>query len=433
MCSRRSRKHNNVHKRGWQRKSSGKEGFSFDFCVIGGGAAGLAAAVCCAREDPDKRVAVLEKQPAPAQKIRATGNGRCNLTNTDSEGYLSTLSFFATLGVETMEEEAGRIYPLSESAADVAEALVGGCRAEGVEIITSYPAETLVLCGMEGDDAAAASKRASGAASSPHGAGFLINGEIKAAQVLIACGGKAGPSFGCTGDGYRLARSLGHSVAPVYPVLTGLEAKGMEDLQGVRLKARAELLRRGVCIASESGEIQFARDGLSGICIMNLSRFVRIGKDTGFGDYAVRILPAAGRVDLAARRAVRGLTAGDLLRSVLPRRAAHHLLQKTLGERALSSPARLLSDEAVRRIEALLCGGWVVPLCGARGWKQAQCSGGGVPLSEVEEKTMASRLVPGLYFAGEVLDYNGPCGGFNLNHAWQTGMRAGTAAGRKHV
>lgn len=397
-----------------KKKSPKNQGSFFDFCIIGAGASGLCAAIAFKRKYPEGRAAVIEKKDRPALKINATGNGRCNMTNTACTGNEDVLSFFSSIGVETRTEEGGRIYPSSGAAKDVSKALISACGALGADILTSCGAETLEYDQSRGI--------------------FTINKDIKAGAVLISTGGKAGPSFGCTGDGYRLAKKLGHHIMPVYPVLTGLEADGFADIAGVRMKGTVLLLRRGEKIAKESGEIQFKKDGLSGICVMDLSRYVRINEKTGFSDHSIVIIPDIPDVDLYGRRKIQGLAARDILMSIVPQKAAMHILElaeRLSGGHGIMRPEALaedLTDEQIESIEKIMNGGWSVRLKGAGGWKKAQASGGGIDLDEIDEASMGSKLVPGLFFAGEVVDYDGPCGGFNLNHAWLTGIRAGEAA-----
>lgn len=381
-------------------------GSVFDFCVIGGGAAGLVAAIAYKDENPEGSVLLVEKLDSPGKKLRATGNGRCNLTNSHCSDYECILEFFYNLGIETITEEEGRIYPASGAAGDVVKALEKGARFRGVEFLLGTAVTSIVK--REKDRA-----------------GFVINDMIIADKVLLACGGKAGPSFGCTGDGYKWARQLGHRVTPVYPVLTAVESQEAAPLKGARLPAVVELMHDDQVVASSKGEIQFTAFGLSGICIMDLSGHIRLGKGRNFQDYSIRILPRVS-VNIQARCQVYGLQSQDLLLSLLPEKVAAHILEK--AEIPKDTPVSAISDGQRNRLEKLLSGGWTVPVEGVQGWKTAQCSGGGIPYEEVEETTMESRIQPGLYLAGEILDYQGPCGGYNLNHAWSTAIRAGKAA-----
>lgn len=379
-----------------------------DICIIGGGASGLAAAVEAGMAGFGHRVILLEKRRGTGSKICASGNGRCNLSNEACPDVRLTLEFFGRIGVLTRTDEAGRIYPYSEEAADVERALRTAAERLGVAVLVNT-----AVTGLEKDDG-----------------GFTVTAEttrdgkkeirfIPAKKVLVATGGKAAPKLGTTGDGYTMARKLGHRVNSPVPVLTAIEvAENVSALSGVREKARASLYRDGKCIFCEDGEVQFTKDSLSGICIFNMSRFLKLGKGKtlkdGFKEYEIYLdfmpeFSPAQVEDFLREQGERGLSGESALNSVVKEKLA----------RAVAG--RILSDEnPARQIKALK----FTPKM-PKGWETAQVTRGGVALSEVDGITMESKKVPGLYFAGEVLDYDGPCGGFNLNHAWITGIKAG--------
>lgn len=379
-----------------------------DICIIGGGASGLAAAVEAGMAGFGHKVILLEKRQGTGSKICASGNGRCNLSNEACPDVRITLEFFGRIGVLTRTDEAGRIYPYSEEAADVERALRTAAERLGVAVLTNT-----AVTGLEKDDG-----------------GFTVTAEttrdgkkeirfISAKKVLMAAGGKAAPKLGTTGDGYSMARKLGHRVNSPVPVLTAIEVtENVSALSGVREKARASLYRDGKCIFCEDGEVQFTKDSLSGICIFNMSRFLKLGKGKtlkdGFKEYEIYLdfmpeFSPAQVEDFLREQGERGLSGESALNSVVKEKLA----------RAVAG--RILSDEnPARQIKALK----FTPKM-PKGWETAQVTRGGVALSEVDGITMESRKVPGLYFAGEVLDYDGPCGGFNLNHAWITGIKAG--------
>lgn len=379
-----------------------------DICIIGGGASGLAAAVEAGMAGFGHRVILLEKRQGTGSKICASGNGRCNLSNEACPDVRITLEFFGRIGVLTRTDEAGRIYPYSEEAADVERALRRAAERLGVAVLVNT-----AVTGLEKDDG-----------------GFTVTAEatwdgkkeirfISAKKVLVAAGGKAAPKLGTTGDGYSMARKLGHRVNSPVPVLTAIEVtENVSVLSGVREKARASLYRDGKCIFCEDGEVQFTKDSLSGICIFNMSRFLKLGKGKtlkdGFKEYEIYLdfmpeFSPAQVEDFLREQDKRGLSGELALNSVVKEKLA----------RAVAG--RILSDEnPARQIKALK----FTPKM-PKGWETAQVTRGGVALSEVDGITMESRKVPGLYFAGEVLDYDGPCGGFNLNHAWITGIKAG--------
>lgn len=388
-----------------------------DICIIGGGASGLAAAVAAAEQGRGKRICILEKKPLPGKKLAATGNGRCNLTNRTCPGAEETIKFFETIGVLTKTEEQGRVYPYAMQARDVVHALVRQAQYLGVEIKTDHPVRQVKKLER----------------------GFSVvyeGGSLKARNVLLAAGGKAGPQFGSTGDGYGIAKALGHRVTRLAPILTGLETVGdISHLKGIRVRASVSLNRDGKQVAGEQGEVQFNQDGLSGICVMNLSRFVKLEQGESFADgmarYSVCIdfLPeislAGTKALLEARCRIPGLQGNELLLSIVPDKLRQELISLA-GIHQQQAAGSIASWQ--RSTLSHLLKSWELPLKGTSGWKKAQCTAGGIELEEIDMDTMESKLVPGLYFCGEIIDYDGPCGGFNLQNAWETGIRAGKAA-----
>ena len=376
-----------------------------DICIIGAGAAGMAAAIPAAAGAPGSSVVILEKGDRPGRKIRASGNGRCNLTNTACARSREVRAFFRSIGVQTTEEREGRVYPSSFDAADVAEALSERCRALGVEIRCGTACETV--------------ERISGGFA----VGFVQGkkkGTLKCRKLLLATGGKAAPQLGTTGDGYRLAGKLGISVTRLAPSLTAVEiVSGNRDLAGVRADAEVSLYYRGREYFRERGEVQFTEYGISGICVFNLSRKLVLPAgerlEGGFREYEIRIdlLPSLSFEEakqLIQEQMEAGLTGPAILRSIV---------RKPLAERIWKE-----AGEDPKKI-AGICKAFRMRPSGLRGWKYAQVTRGGVPYSEVNEETMECIRVPGLYLAGELMDSDGPCGGWNLQHAWESGIRAG--------
>jgi len=385
-----------------------------DICIAGGGASAMAAAISAAGENPDLRIGILEKEPVLGRKLLATGNGKCNLSNAACPDVNKTLAFFSAMGILTRRDEQGRIYPYAEQAGGVVYGLERQIRACGrVQVRTGCPVT---------------------AAEQTKG-GFRVDcgeGSLQARKLLIACGGKAGPQYGTTGDGYRLARGFGHTVTKTVPVLTGLEtAKSFVPLKGIRAKGNVSLWKNDLELARETGEIQFTADGLSGICIFNLSRWIKAGAGEDYREalaqyrVAVDFLPAMSETQAEAflreRAGLPGLACGDLLFSVLAGPLAKCLLEESGLD--LRQPAKEASGPELARLARLLKD-WTVEISGVKGWKTAQCTSGGVALPELNLGTMESKLVKGLYFAGEVIDFDGPCGGFNLQNAWETGIKA---------
>ena len=411
-----------------------------DAVIIGGGASGLAAAIELGMEAPQLEVLVIEKLSGPARKIRATGSGRCNITNTDAEGFSRIMRFFREIGLVTRTYENGLVYPYSESAADVAELLIERAASLGVK----------TACGEE----------VTSMQTAEDGGRFRVesvfrdkDGEhhvmTEADYVVLACGGKSGPSYGTTGDGYRLAKQLGHSIVSPVPALTGVDCAEWDDgreprgisLAGTRSRGVVSLYRdRDGCfgedtkIFSEAGELQFTKYGLSGICVFNMTRFMRFDRKEGesLDDFRVRLdLFPDGDIREYIKDRQEGLfselCAGDLLCTLLKAPFAEYI---TAEAAAVSGNAELagMPMSALGKKETDAIASCVHALefrpSGIRGWKEAQVTMGGVSVEEIKEETSGSKLVPGLYITGELADRDFRCGGFNLSNAWLTGLAA---------
>ena len=370
----------------------------FDICIVGGGAAGMTAAIYAKEERSDLKILIIEKKNQLGKKILASGNGKCNLSNRACQKVEETLAFFERLGVLTRTDREGRLYPYTEESRAVLEALKNRINQLGIEVRTST--EVLEI------------------EKKKHFILHLKNGAVEAKKVLVACGGKAGPQFGTTGDGYRWAKAFGHTVEKPIPVLTAVDVKeDVVSMAGIRAKGELTLQYREKEIFTEQGEIQFTKTGLSGICVFNLSRYLLIPEDRsfadGFDDYTIFIdfFPEEENLlPILRKREAMGFTGERVLEYLVRSPIGHWIYQTAKGD--LEKTAYLLKH---------------FPLSpkGVKGWDFAQATKGGVSLVEVDSHTMESKLVPGLYFAGEVLDFDGPCGGYNLQHAWETGKTAG--------
>lgn len=371
-------------------------GSQYEICIVGGGAAGLACAALVASEKPGTRVLVIEKKDRPGRKIAASGNGRCNLSNLASPDWPATKTFFEGLGLLTRADEAGRVYPHSEDSRDVVDCLVSAAERGGATF-------------LYGTEAREIRKTAEGFEIEALTAGEKGNRTIRTAKVLLAAGGKAAPKLGTTGDGCRMAKALGHTMTRLRPALTAVDtAEDMKKagLSGIRQKANVTLYREGEQAFSEEGEVQFTDTGISGIAVFDMSRYMDLDEG-GFAAMSISLdfLPE-GDADEAERAAAMSPS----LRSVVKVNLARAILAQ--AEKRHRSAAVVLKD-------------FRLTPAGLRGWDQAQVTRGGVPLGEIDETTCESKIVPGLYLAGELLDAEGPCGGFNLQQAWTTGTRAG--------
>lgn len=408
----------------------------YDVLIMGAGPAGLAAAITVKESAPQLSVLLLEKKEQAAKKLRAAGNGRGNLSNSRCEDLEEVLRFFSQNGIAVRLDSEGRIYPYSEEADAVAEALLSRARGLGVEIYTGIKVRDAKAAEGKGFRvffAAESGAGSGGTAAAAAGASVDNDGAeaaLSCACFLIASGGKSFAAYGSTGDGYGLARALGHNVNALVPALTAVEvAEDLRPLRGVRAKGIVSLFSGGDLVFQESGEIQFREDALSGICVMNLSSQLPASPHDFAGlKIMINLVPdfeAAGLIDfLRAKQKLPGQSAGGLLETLVKRPLADAVLRAAALEKGAAA-ASLSAADLIRIANALR--GFTLTPTGRKGWKEAQVTRGGVALAEVNQKTLASLIVPGLYFAGEVLDYDGPCGGYNLHHAWLTGIRAGRA------
>ena len=397
--------------------------------IIGGGASGILAALTAA-EDPNNRVLLLERQQRIGRKLLATGNGRCNLTNTgplpgryhgenpafalpalERFGPEAALDFFHGLGLLTVTEEGGRVYPLSNSANSVLDVLRFALDKAGVEQRCSC---TVKMIRKEKQ-------------------GFTVETEterLQADKLILACGGAAGAKLGGVMDGYQLAKALGHKRTGLYPALVQLltEPDYPRALKGVRVQCSLRLKRKAFLLARAAGELQFTETGVSGPAVFDLSRAASTGGE-GLSLH-ISLLPQSTEelLDLLEARRERypELPASELLTGML-----HNRLGRMVVKYAGLNGAAPLSSLSREDLEALAraCGDFCLPVTGTEGFDNAQVTAGGLRSSDFDPRTLESRLVPGLFACGELLDVDGDCGGFNLQWAWASGRLAGRLGG----
>ncbi|KKM08827.1 FAD-dependent oxidoreductase [Clostridiales bacterium PH28_bin88] len=403
--------------------------------VVGGGAAGMLAAIAAA--ETGAPVVLLEKNSRLGTKVLISGKGRCNLTNAaDITGLVdnipgngqflySALHTFSNkdmvallnrLGLPTKVERGGRVFPVSDRSKDVVQALEGYLRRLGVEVRVNLPVAGLLVEG----------NRVTGVKAG--------GGTVPGKAVVVATGGMSYPRTGSTGDGYRWAAELGHRITPLKPALVPLETneEWVKDLQGLTLK-NVEVSTWGKdSLGSEFGEMLFTHFGVSGPIILTLSRNVsRYLERHGPPVRAeINLKPALRREQLDAR----------LQRDFA--QFSRRQLKNSLGEllpqrliRVFTHLSGLPEDKFVHQITreerlhlAYLLQHLPLTVTGTRPLAEAIVTAGGVSVKEIEPQTMGSRLVRGLYFAGEVLDVDGYTGGFNLQAAFSTGFVAGKSA-----
>ena len=394
--------------------------------IIGGGASGLMAALTAA-QDRNNRVLLLERQQRLGRKLLSTGNGRCNLTNTGASlanyhgsdpafpGYAlsrftpsDTLTFFRELGLLTVEEYGGRVYPLSNSANSVLDVLRFAAGRAGVEIHTACCAKSV--------------KR--------RGRGFSIECDavrFEADALIVACGGMAGARLGGVKDGYELLRQLGHSrtklCGALLPLITAPDYP--RALKGVRADAAVMLHAGRRVLAAGEGEVQFTETGVSGPAVFDISRAAALAGEGA--ELVLNFFRGRDRRELRAlldsrRETLPELEAGELLTGMLHNRLGR-MCVKYAGIGGADRVGEL-TDAQLERVLDAACG-FTLPLRGTAGFDAAQVTVGGVSTAEFDPLTLQSRLVPGLYACGEVLDVDGDCGGYNLQWAWASGALAG--------
>ncbi|MGN0776001.1 MAG: NAD(P)/FAD-dependent oxidoreductase [Candidatus Ventricola sp.] len=401
-----------------------------DCLILGGGAAGLAA--CAFLAQTGVHVTLVERLDRVGKKIMASGNGRCNLSNADmnpayyagaapfvSRVYDQTppgevLAFFSSLGLMTAQEE-GRIYPRTMMAASVLDVLRAACDRENVTLLTGQEAVSLTP-----------SRRGGWAAQLAGGEGVF------APAVLCAMGGSAAPHLGTDGAGTRLLAALGHSVTPLHPALVQLRCDhgALRSLKGVRAQAKLTLQIDGRAAAQETGELLFADYGVSGVCVFQLSGLAAeaLARKRRVS-LLVHLLPELDEDAVPSWLEARISAQPDagaqaLLTGVFPRLLTLAILKQ--GGIAPDAQAGRLSRASREALAQAICA-FPLPVTGTQGFKNAQVTRGGVPLDEVDPSTMASRIHDGLYLAGEVLDVDGPCGGYNLHFAFASGLTAARA------
>jgi len=412
--------------------------------IIGGGASGLLAAGQAAKAGA--QVIIFEKMHRPGRKLRITGKGRCNLTNEKplsefishfgrngkflmpafSAFFTADLqAFLQTIGVPTVTERGGRVFPASDQAEDVVESLIRWVIGLGVTVKNKSSVKSLLV-----ENNRIAGVRAQAEKSSAYQDYF-------ADAVILATGGASYPATGSSGDGYKLAEAVGHTIIPIRPALVPLETVGdiAPRLQGLSLRnVKARLFIDSQKKAEEFGEMIFTHYGLSGPIILTLSKqavdALKLKKNVMI---SIDLKPALDENKLDARL-LRDIQEygkkkfGSLLKGLLPQKLIPvcvditQIASDTLGHQ-LTSPER-------KRLKTWLKD-FRFEICGYRSFAEAIITAGGVSTREVDPRTMESKIIKGLYFAGEVLDIDADTGGYNLQAAFSTGWLAGGSAARK--
>ncbi len=401
--------------------------------VIGGGPAGMMAAITAAAMGAP--VILLEKMDKPGKKLLVTGRGRCNLSNTDMDashyhsgkknfvrdvlgqfGLAETLAFFEEMGIPTKTEKEGKVIPWSEQSSAVLDVLMMEMKDLGVEIRTASPVKKINV----------------------HPEGYLLDipgqNSVLARAVILATGGKSYPNLGSSGDGYTLARSLGHSVVEPFPALVHIKcaAPYLKSIDGNKFMGNASLELDNRIVKTYYGEILFTDYGLSGIPLLQLSRRVT---QALAGRQVVRILldlfPETDsdtlykilhtRIQSRPERSIQDSLTGLLHTRLIP------VVLKENGIQDKDQPCAQVKEKTIQELARWLKAWPIVPT-GTREWDVAQVTAGGIDVREVDSLSLESRIQKGFFLAGEVLDVDGECGGYNLQWAWSSGFTAGRHA-----
>ena len=401
--------------------------------VVGGGAAGLFAAVIAGRKGA--QVTILEKNQRVGKKILATGNGRCNLTNTDMhishfhgvnpkfaysalnafDNY-QAIEYFEQLGITHKVEEEGKVFPFSNQASSVLDVLRYELERLGIETIVEAEVKEIrkLAKGFE--------------VFTKDGAKYYAH------RVILSTGGKAAPNLGSNGSGYALAEQLGHHLIEPFPSLVQLKLAEpfLKQIKGIKFEGDAEIIVKGKTLAKAQGELLFTEYGMSGPPIFQLSRMaaerLKMNQEVWVKVMLINHMPKDKLINYVTKRwqdnpekNVSFSFVGFINKQLVP------VLLKQAGIEDINKPVALLTAREKENIINILQD-WRFKVTGTNTWTAAQVTAGGIDVRDINQNTMESKLVPGLFFAGEIMDIDGDCGGYNLQWAWSSGYLAGKSA-----
>lgn len=408
-----------------------------DLAIVGAGAAGLAVAIFASESDLGKKILLLDAAQQIGTKILVSGGGRCNVTHRavkprDFHGSQKiirnvlagfnekqTVDWFASMGVNLKEEDTGKLFPVTDSAQTVLKALMDRCRQQGVQIHADCRVRQV----------RPTTHNAEGLPAGP----FEIQhdgGTITATRVVLSTGGRSLPRSGSDGSGWALAKRLGHTVTDTYPALVPLVLDSSffhAKLSGISHDVTLYTHVDGKRVDSRTGSMLWTHFGLSGPVVMDASRFWVMAHEQGSrAELFCEMLPGLNfdAVSQWLMRPDAKTTMGKVLAERLPMRVAEQLCHHAkVSEQQAMGQLSKVSRKALAHVLSELA----LPVIKDRGWNNAEVTAGGIPMSEVNYRTMASRLVDGLHFAGEILDVDGRIGGFNFQWAWASGRMAAKA------
>ena len=402
--------------------------------VVGGGASGMLAAIVARRNGLD--VSLLERNDRVGKKILATGNGRCNYTNINlsainyhgknpkftysalaSFNVDMTIGFFERLGITPFIEENGKVFPMSLQSSSLLDVLRLEMEDLGIKIKLNSYVETIKKDKV-----------------------FKIKVEdgktIIADKVILATGGRAMPASGSDGSGYGLLKSFGHSIVDTFPGLVQLKLDGniFKNLKGIKFPGKTSLYSRDKFLLEDFGDVLFTDYGISGPPILQLSRTaLEYLKDEKDIKLRISIVYSKSKEELydylnkrfiyMERRTIEEALIGLINKRLIP------TVLKEVGIKRGKNISQITKEEVMDISEILTS--WEFDIIGSKGWKEAQVTAGGVSTKEIDNKTMESKKIKGLYIVGELLDIDGDCGGFNLQWAWSSAYAAGVSASMK--
>lgn len=406
---------------------------TFEIAIIGGGAAGLTSAIFAAEAAPGRNIAVLDGAKVLGAKILVSGGGRCNVTHREVKAddfngsknivrnvlaafdEQATVRWFESLGVSLKLEPTGKLFPIADSSRAVLNALLHRCEQLGVVLQTQSRVTNVVA----------------------NDGGFTVDherGRLTARKVILTTGGRSLPRSGSDGFGWTLAKQLGHTVTPTYAALVPLVLAPTMfhvELSGIAMDVELATLVAGKRIDVRTGSLLWTHLGISGPVVMDASRHWTMAHETGQQPTMVCNLLPGRNFEQAEAQLINAIAARPKatmlthLNAMFPERVAIVLL-KHAGIDPAAVAGQLPRDDRRKLVHSLVA--LPLPVTGHRGWNYAEVTAGGVPLGEIDYRTMQSRKTPGLHLAGEILDCDGRIGGFNFQWAWATGYLAGRGA-----